>query len=173
MHATQSSATIESVAIKSDCGNYRFSLHRAWNANLPLRAFLCANPSKADELRYDTTAFKCSNMAVNWGWGGFILLNLYPNYSTDPSGVVHSDNADRLNEEHVRRAFHDMDMIVIACGNGHAVRLDDLLQGVPRSKLYCLRRNKGGGFLHPSRVEPEDFDKPQLAFPEEKQNNHK
>lgn len=159
--------TIKSSAIKSKCGKYRFILSRIWNDSLPVHAFLCANPSKADELRYDTTVFKCGNMAVNWKWGGFYILNLYPNYSVDPAKVFPVSDADELNEKHVVRVIQEVDKVVIACGNGHKRRLDKLLQGVPRSKLYCLRRNKGGGFLHPARVNPEDFRAPILAFPGE------
>lgn len=167
MRDTKETSTIKSMAMKSECGKYRFVLGRIWNQRLPVRAFLCANPSKADELRYDTTAFKCGNMAVNWKWGGFYILNLYPNYSTDPDAVVRNSDADRLNEEHVAKVISEVDMVVIACGNGHQIRLEQLLQGVPRAKLYCLRRNKGGGFLHPSREEPDDFTAPILAFPDE------
>lgn len=173
MHYTRSSVTIKSDAIKSKCGAYRFVLRRIWNADLPVRAFLCANPSKADELRYDTTVFKCGNMAVNWGWGGFILLNLHPNYSTNPSDVIHNADADLLNKKFVSKELQNIDMIVIACGNSHDARLNDLLEGVPHSKCYCLRKNKGGGFLHPSRIEPEDFEAPILAFPEENFANDK
>ena len=113
-------ATIESVAIKSDCGKHRFVLSRIWNRMLPVGAFLCANPSKADELRSDQTVFKCGNLAANWSWGGFHLVNLYPNYSTDPNGVVRDGVADRLNERHVTEVVENVDMVVIACGNGHA-----------------------------------------------------
>lgn len=167
MNDVKMTATIKSLAIKSECSHYRFVLGRIWDKTLPVRAFLCANPSKADELRYDATVFKCGNMAVNWNWGGFYILNLYPNYSTNPAGVVRDGDADQLNQEHVARIIGDVDTVVIACGNGHKVRLEQLLHRIPRTKLYCLRRNKGGGFLHPSRVEPDDFPEPVLAFPGE------
>lgn len=168
LQTTQSTATIQSAAIKSDCGSYRFVLSRTWNKGFPIGAFLCANPSKADELRYDMTVFKCGNMAVNWGWGGFFILNLFPNYSTDPAGVVRNTKADQLNERHVRRVLAEVDMVVIACGNGHSDRLEELLEGLPRRKLFCLRKNKGGGFLHPARIDPQDYQSPVPAFPERK-----
>lgn len=167
MKAFSSAAAIESIAIKSECGKHRFVLGRIWNRDLPINAFLCANPSKADELKYDTTVFKCGNMAVNWGWGGFYVLNLHPFYSTDPAGVKHDPDADRLNEEHVSRVIREVGLVVIACGNGHGKTLERLIHSVPRSKLYCLGQNKGGGFLHPSRQEPDSFPSPILAFPAE------
>lgn len=167
MKDVTSNVAIESISIKSQCGKHRFVLGRFWNRNLPINAFLCANPSKADELLYDTTVFKCGNMAVNWEWGGFYILNLHPYYSTNPAGVVHDPDAIRLNEKHVARVIESVDEVVIACGNGNETQLEKLLNGIPREKLYCLRRNKGGGFLHPSRVNPDDFVSPVLAFPSE------
>ena len=165
MDAMSLAVTIESIAIKSKCGKHRFVLGRIWNRNLPINAFLCANPSRADELRYDATVFKCGNMAVNWRWGGFYMLNLRSYYSTDPAGVVHDPDADMLNAEHVARTIREVDKVVIACGNGHEEKLEQLIQGVPRNKLYCLGRNKGGGFLHPSRKNPDGFSSPIPAFP--------
>jgi hypothetical protein len=157
-------ATIESCAVKSDCGDHRFILSRIWDKKLPINAFLCANPSKADELRYDATVFKCQNMAVNWGWGGFHVLNLYPNYSTDPKAFKPDPEADRLNAEHVKRVSREVEKLVIACGNGHMHRLIEFIRDIPREKLFCLRRNKGNGFLHPSRVDPDDFPREIPAY---------
>ncbi len=156
-------STVCSTAIKSDCGLYRFALKRVWDDNRPIGAFLCANPSKADHLLNDATVFKCGNLAVNWEWGGFFVLNLFPNYSTDPDAVVRSQAADIVNLDHVQRILLEASLVVIACGNGHGQRLEELLSGVPKSKLYCLRRNKGGGFLHPSRITPEDYARPVPA----------
>lgn len=164
MKTIEHTAVIESVALKSDCGKHRFVLSRVWNKELRIGAFLCANPSKADEILNDTTVFKCGNLAANWGWGGFHILNLYSNYSTDPSGVIRNSQADDLNEKHVRTVLAKVPLLVIACGNGHEKRLVDFIRDIPRTKLYCLRRNKGGGYLHPSRIEPEEFPQPAPAF---------
>ena len=164
METVEHVAQIKSIALKSDCGNFRFVLSRIWNSEMPVGAFLCANPSKADELRYDDTVFKCGNMAANWGWGGFHILNLYPNYSTDPSEVLHDKEADLLNAQQVAKFLAQAHMVILACGNDHDEKLTKLIQGVPKNKLYCLRRNKGGGFQHPARVKPEDYKSPVQAF---------
>lgn len=167
MRPVETTAHVRSTAVMSDCGKHRFGLSRVWDENLPIGAFLCANPSKADLIRHDVTVFKCGNLAANWGWGGFHVLNLYPYYSTDPAGVVRNAEADALNEAHVRKVLADAPLVVIACGNGHDERLAYLIRDMPKSKLYCLRRNVGGGFQHPSRIEPNDFSKPVLAFDDE------
>jgi len=164
MEAVEHFAEIKSTAIKSQCENFRFVLSRIWNPTKPVGAFLCANPSKADELRYDDTVFKCGNMAANWEWGGFHILNLYPNYSTDPTGVVRNKQADEVNAHWVRKILSEVSIIIIACGNGHDERLKQIIEGVPITKLYCLRQNKGGGFQHPARIQPDDYPNPVPAF---------
>jgi hypothetical protein len=166
MNIIKHESIIESVALTSDCGNYRFVLSRVWDKTKKIGAFLCANPSMADEIRNDTTVFKCGNLAADWGWGGFHILNLYPNYSTDPSGVIRNSQADDLNEQHARKIMADVDVVVIACGNGHEERLSELIRDIPRIKLHCLRRNTGGGYLHPSRIDPKDFPRTVKAFEE-------
>lgn len=159
-------ASISSTAIKSKCGRFRYELKRVWNSNAEIGAFLCANPSKADQLLYDVTVFKCSNLAVQWGWGGFYLLNLYPHYSTDPHGVERSIETDDWNTKHVSEVIQQVKKVVLACGKGHDTRLNQLIAGVPRNKLFCIKKNKGGGFLHPSRISPERYATPLPAYEE-------
>lgn len=153
-------ATIDSTAIKSECGHYRYVLKRVWEPTKVLGAFLCANPSKADHLLLDATVFKCINLAVQWGWGGLYVLNLFPQYETDQKKLVHDEGTDKTNAEYVTKILNEVETIVLATGNAHQQRLEKLLQGVAPHKLCCLRKNKGGGFLHPSRIKPEDFKQP-------------
>ncbi len=63
-------SVVNSMAIKSECGSYRYVLKRVWQPKLEVGAFLCENPSKADQLLSDGTVFRCGNLAVQWGWGG-------------------------------------------------------------------------------------------------------
>ena len=72
------SATVISTSIKSECGEFRYVLKRVWDSERKVGAFLCANPSKADHLLFDDTVFRCGNLAVQWNWGGYYVLNLFP-----------------------------------------------------------------------------------------------
>lgn len=81
METVVKTATIRSEAVMSECGCFRYSLKRIWCEDKPVAAFLCDNPSKADHIRSDQTMSNCNNLAVQWWWGGFWLLNLYPGYS--------------------------------------------------------------------------------------------
>lgn len=154
---------VELTATKSDCGRYRYVLKRVWEPKKPIGAFLCANPSKADHLQFDETVFKCINLAVQWCWGGLYILNLYPFYEKDPKKLIHDGDTDRVNAEYVATVFREVETIILAMGNGHEKRLKELISGVPESKLFCLRKNKDGGFLHPSRINTDDFQKPVIA----------
>ncbi|TYT75228.1 DUF1643 domain-containing protein [Desulfobotulus mexicanus] len=156
-----------SIAIKSNCGQYRYVLKRIWNTELEVGAFLCANPSKADHLLYDETVFKCNNLAVQWNWGGFYILNLYPHYSTDPKKKKQTLDTDIKNSHYIKKISERVSIFVLACGNGHKIRTSKLIEGISKEKLFCLRINKGGGFLHPSRINPEEFDRPIRVFGEE------
>jgi hypothetical protein len=164
MHDATHAATVHSIAVKSECGQYRYYLKRVWNPGIEVGAFLCANPSKADHLLSDDTVFKCGNLAVQWGWGGFYILNLYPHYSTDPALVERTAETDQRNAHYVALVATEVKTLVLACGNGHKRQMNALIAGVPKEKLFCLRKNAGGGFLHPSRIKPEDFAHPVRAF---------
>lgn len=157
-------STVESEAVKSACGQYRYRLSRIWNREFPINAFLCANPSVADELVNDETALKCGNLAIKWNWGGFHLVNLYPYCSTDPSGVFHDNDADRINAEQILKVIKQVEMVVLACGNLPGSPWNAFIKDVCRDKLYCLKRNAGGGFQHPSRIKVDDFPSPIPAF---------
>lgn len=158
------SATVNSTAVKSECGRYRYYLKRLWSSEGEIGAFLCANPSKADHLLSDDTVSRCSNLAVQWGWGGFYILNLYPHYSTNPALVERTVETDKRNAQYIARVASEVRTLVLACGNGHKKQLYALIDGIPKEKLFCLRKNSGGGFLHPSRIKPEHFAKPVRAF---------
>lgn len=157
-------STLTSIAVKSECGRFRYSLKRVWNPDAEIGAFLCANPSKADHLLSDDTVFKCGNLAVQWRWGGFYILNLYPHYSTDPALVECTAASDDRNSRYIAMVAAEVGTLVLACGNGHEKKMNALIAGVPKEKLFCLRKNTGGGFLHPSRIKPEAFEHPIRAF---------
>ena len=158
------SARVDSTAIKSECGLYRYELKRVWDSERETGVFLCANPSTADHLLSDQTVLNCSNLAVQWNWGGFYVVNLYPTISTDPEKMKHDSKAEEWNTKFVKDAFAKVQKIVLACGNGHGPCLDELIKDIPTERLFCLRKNKGGGFLHPARIKVEDFPQPIRAF---------
>lgn len=154
-------STVVTTVIKTDCGRYRYILKKEWDKNKEIGAFLCANPSKADHLLFDETVFKCNNLAVKWEWGGFYVVNIFPIYQTDPRRVTLNDKSASENLRHIMTVFGQVNKIIIATGNMNTKQSNLLTKEVPTEKLFCIKKNKGGGYLHPSRINPYNFPQPQ------------
>lgn len=79
----------------SKCRKYRFTLWRKWTDVFDQKpvhlaemvAFICLNPSTADERKNDATVTRCVNYSKAWGGRGFIMLNLFPFRATDPNDM--------------------------------------------------------------------------------------
>ena len=50
-------------------------------------AFVCLNPSTADEVQDDPTVRRCIRYAKDWGYGGMAMLNLFAFRATDPEAM--------------------------------------------------------------------------------------
>jgi hypothetical protein len=151
----EETALIHSRSIHTECGRFRIFLERVWDDSQEKIVFLCMNPSIADHLQSDLTVTNCMNLAVQWRYGGVIVINLYPLYSTDPAGLTGHIGADKKNEYMVRATMKAASRIYLACGNKHLPKLRQLLSPIAddvRNNLYCIKKNKGGGFKHPSRL---------------------
>ena len=77
-----------SGAVFSECKRYRYSLWRVWNPDLPVCMFLMLNPSTADETTNDPTVERCQRRAVQMGYGGLHVGNIFAWRSTDPTGIA-------------------------------------------------------------------------------------
>lgn len=73
-----------SGAIFSPCRTWRYKLWRSWDESLPTVAFIGLNPSTADETANDPTIRRCIGFAKSWGYGTFVMLNLFGYRATDP-----------------------------------------------------------------------------------------
>lgn len=70
-------------AVISDCGTYRYELHRQWST-LPRVGWIMCNPSTADAEIDDPTIRRCIGFAKAWGYGGIVVRNLYALRAADP-----------------------------------------------------------------------------------------
>ena len=69
---------METNAIISDCGKYRYELHRTWDKKKKKVLFIMLNPSTADIHNNDLTTIRCMNFAKKWEYGGIMIGNIYP-----------------------------------------------------------------------------------------------
>ena len=115
-------------AIISDCGKYRYELHREWDKSRKKVLFVMLNPSTADGLNNDLTTIRCINFAKKWGYGGIMIGNIYPFRAKRPKDLrkwlndfIYSDGhgATKTNEVHVKEMAEQADMIVCAWGCNH------------------------------------------------------
>jgi hypothetical protein len=54
---------------------------------------VCMNPSRADHGQADRTVNRLIRASVEHGYGGWLMVNLYPERSTDPSALSEFDPA--------------------------------------------------------------------------------
>ena len=78
---------INKTANFSSCHKYRYSLYRIWDKKKKFVLFIGLNPSTADEGMDDPTIRRCSGYAQNWGYGGFMMVNLFAYRTTFPSNL--------------------------------------------------------------------------------------
>lgn len=156
----------------SICGHYRYLLEQRWRSGAPL-LWVMLNPSIADAERDDPTIRRCRKWASRWGYGGMLVVNIYPYRSPDPGrlaawlaseSTVELGRVRARNLETIREASAEAGKVVCAWGDGApeldwvAAAQDALAEGGRRHamrgtlrwrRLYCLRLTASGNPTHP------------------------
>ncbi len=151
-------------AIFSDCGQYRYRLHRRVTASDRICMFIMLNPSTADALLDDPTIRRCVGFARAMDCGMLEVVNLFAFRATKPKDMLTApDPIGPDNDKHINRCAQDAVMsggrIVCAWGaNGdHLARdkivlrrlllagcdpqsLGETAKGMPRHPLYLPNR---------------------------------
>ena len=124
-------------AIISDCGQYRYELHREWDKKKGKVLFIMLNPSTADGLNNDLTTIRCINFAKKWGCGGIMIGNIYPFRAKRPKNLKKwlNEGHDYAfwksgydNEKHVRDMAQQADIIVCAWGCNYKGGIPDWVE---------------------------------------------
>lgn len=77
----------EAGASFSACERYRYTLWREWDNKLPRAAWIMLNPSTADETKLDPTVTRVKGFTEAWGYGAFVVTNLFAWRATDPKDM--------------------------------------------------------------------------------------
>jgi hypothetical protein len=96
---------------------YRYTLHRRWDENYGVVNFMMLNPSTADGNRLDPTLRRCRDFAKSWGYGGFVITNLFAYRARSP--VVMKTVTDPVgpdNDSHIIEQAKQAEIVV--CGWG-------------------------------------------------------
>lgn len=163
---------IRKTASVTEGGGLRWTLERIWNPLLPFCCLIGTNPSVASGEKEDPTTLRINHFIHSWGYGGYILVNLYPVVTPDPAKckrwVDWENNGpdwsvrDTLREndnivvKQAKLASRSGGLVVPCWGNSiwdefHMDNLvEEIMTGVePRPDLYCFGTTKNGNPKHP------------------------
>lgn len=102
----------------SVCKQYRYRLWRTWDTNNRSVMFLMLNPSTADETANDPTVERCQRYAMNWGYGGLVVCNIFALRSTDPGALYkHDEPIGASNDDAILTEALTAGIVVCAWGN--------------------------------------------------------
>lgn len=108
-------------AIISDCGRYRYTLTRVWNASSSRVCWIGLNPSTADASKDDPTIRRMIGFARDWGYGGIVVVNLFAFRATDPKDLrkaaVSHDIVGDENDSHIISSAEQSELVLAAWGN--------------------------------------------------------
>jgi hypothetical protein len=142
--------TDKSGAVFSECGKYRYSLWRNWNAAKPFVVFIGLNPSTAGAVEDDPTIRRCRGYAQAWDFGGMYVVNLFAFRATRPAGMKQAhDSVGPKNDRHLQEVVARAGMVVAIWGNhGAHLNRSEEVRGC-LTGLKCLKLNKSGEPCHP------------------------
>lgn len=124
-------------ALLSPDGLYRYTLHRRWDEAKPTVNFIMLNPSTADAAKLDPTLRRCLGFADSWGYGGFVITNLFAYRATNRLVLrTVEDPIGPDNDAHLLEQAQQSDIVV--CGWG----TDGRLRNRDASVLLMLLKNK-------------------------------
>lgn len=151
---------------------HRYILWRVWNYPTEcaprMRAYIGLNPSTADEEIVDPTVCRCVTRAMNDGFDGMFMLNLFAFRATDREEMKrHPEPIGSLNDWLIDEVCcHYADQIVCCWGVdgahlGRAAQVLDWLRPKYAAKLGCLGLTLKGQPKHPLYL---PFANPVIAF---------
>lgn len=130
---------------------YRYALWRVWQAEPKCLMVIGLNPSTADAQKDDPTIRRCIGFAVDWGFGGLLMGNLFAFRSTYPHSLSTVDDPVGIdNNEWLMRMRDNAGMVLAAWGaNGdfRPQRTAEVLEMFP--ELYHLGLTQKGHPRHP------------------------
>lgn len=103
----------------SDCGTYRYTLHRDLGGLLGAGVclFVMLNPSTADASQDDPTIRRCKAFADRWGHAELTVANLYAYRATSPAALDEAaDPVGPHNDDWIDRLATAATRIVCAWG---------------------------------------------------------
>lgn len=144
-----------SDAVFSGDGLYRYWLSREWDAAAPRIAWIMLNPSTADHEKNDPTVQRVEGFSRRWGFGAYVVANLYAYRATDPRELLNTMNPAGLpqNIDWLAQAMREPAVMLAWGANAgdwgrqFAGTIPALRQGM--TPALCLGVTQGGSPKHP------------------------
>ncbi len=137
---------------------YRYTLIHRWDELLaPDRgiAWICLNPSTADENQLDPTLRRIRDFSATWGYSFFVMLNLFAWRATVPADMKRApDPIGAENDRWISHWAQRVDRVMVGWGEhgAHLARDRQVLTYLDQSKVFCLERNASSQPKHPLYV---------------------
>lgn len=145
---------VRKAASISECGRYRYTLHRWWEPDRTRLGFIMLNPSTADADIDDPTIRRCLGFARALGCDGIRVFNLYAFRATKPADLWKADeptggdrNDDLLRE--VLRQAKSWPVIAAWGANAKPDRVAEVMSWHGSEHLLALGLTKDGAPRHP------------------------
>lgn len=112
-------------AIISECGKFRYHLHRQWDEAGKVLLFVMLNPSTADGEADDATIRRCVRFGEHGGFGGIEVVNLFAFRATEPkdmrlAGYPVGPQNDQWTKDAAEHALETGGAVCLAWGAGVA-----------------------------------------------------
>lgn len=133
----------------SPCGQYRYGLWRKWDADKPNIMFIGLNPSTATDTMDDPTIRRVKRFAMDWGYGGVYMCNLFAYISPYPEDLKAWDDPVADNDKWLTFFATMCKDVLFAWGSFPEAdeRAKIVIEMFP--KAICLGLNKSGTPKHP------------------------
>lgn len=145
---------MQTDAILSSCGNYRYSLARKRDLQKDDLIWVLLNPSTADSTQDDPTIRKIIQFSKNFGYWWCLVYNLFALRSTDPKVLItHSDPIWPDNDNHIQTIPTEKKIVFARWNHGilqwRSTKVIDLLKD---HNTRYLEKNKSQQPKHPLYV---------------------
>lgn len=136
----------------SECGRYRYGLWRKWDNDKPNIMFIGLNPSTATATMDDPTIRRVKRFAIDWGYGGVYMCNLFAYISPYPEDLMQLVDTIGDNDKWLSYFATMCKDVLFAWGSFPAAKLRAEIVSKMFPSAVCLGINKNGTPKHPLYV---------------------
>lgn len=133
----------------SECGQFRYSLRRIWDENLPKVMVIGLNPSTANGTDDDRTIGNLTKMLQASGYGGLYMVNLFAFITSKPQKLREVPDPVKDNDNHLEAISKKCDDVIFAWGSFKQAeyRAKKIIPQFPDA--LCFGKTPKGHPIHP------------------------